>query len=365
MSTVNGKAAVRLARRLRDLREREWADINLTQAHLAEALSEDRRVASATLSSWENINNPKTPTPARLGAYARFFATRRSLEPKPHLIAADELDDDERDRFERLEEELLDLHAALEGPATVDIERRLLLSFADTGPIVILCPEAPKGSRGSLAEESDANYTRLHRFADADALLEIFGHIRSLNPERQVLHRLPLDGDVRQSDLQHHLVILGGIGWNPMLRRIQTQLVRKLPVEQVADDRLSTGEVFRVRQEVGEDQLHFPSYEEIEGESQLTEDIGFIARLTNPFNSSRTLTFCNGVHSKGVLGAVLTLTDETVRPANEEYLASRFPTGELAMLVKVLVVGGKALAPDLQNPETRIFEWPPPMAMGE
>jgi transcriptional regulator with XRE-family HTH domain len=358
MSSVDGRPAGRLARRLRELREHEWPDVTLTQAQLARALSAQSKVASATLSTWENVNNPKTPTTARLNAYARFFSTRRSLDGGPHLIAVDELDDDERERFEQLEEELFGLHAALADAPPTASDRRLLLSFDDTGPIVIVCPEAPENARGALADIKDVNHTRLHRFADADALLEVFGHIRALNPDRQVLARLP--SDTQKSDLQNHLVILGGIGWNPTLRRIQTELGKRLPIEQFEDERMPEGEVFRVRDEKsGEERMHFPVTEEFDGVTQITEDVGLIARLSNPFNTSRTLTICNGVHSTGVLGAVLTLTDETVRPANEAYLARRYPSGELAMLVRVPVVSGAALAPDLQNPDVRVFEWSP------
>ena len=74
--------AIRLARTLRELRESAWPGVELTQAQLAKALSADSRVASATLSSWESLTNPKTPTASRLTGYARFFATRRSLEGK-------------------------------------------------------------------------------------------------------------------------------------------------------------------------------------------------------------------------------------------------------------------------------------------
>lgn len=358
MSSVEGRPAVRLARRLRELREHEWPDVTLTQAQLARALSAQSRVASATLSTWENVTNPKTPTTARLNAYARFFATRRSLEGEPHLIAVDELDDDERERFEQLEEELFGLHVALADAPPTTSDRRLLLSFDDKGPIIIVCPEAPANARGPLADVTNINYTRLHRFADADALLELFGHIRALNPDRQVFTRLP--ADIQQSDLQGHLIILGGIGWNPTLRRIQTELGKRLPIEQIEDERMPEGEVFRVRDEKsGEERMHFPVTEEFDGVTQITEDVGLIARLSNPFNFSRTLTICNGVHSWGVLGAVLTLTDETVRPANEAFLARRYPRGEFAMLVRVPVVSGAALAPDLQNPDVRVFEWSP------
>jgi hypothetical protein len=365
MTSGNGdSAAARLAARLRELREFEWPDVKLTQVNLATALGKERRVASATLSSWENANNPKPPPIARLNAYARFFATRRSLDGGPHLLALSELNEEERERFDELDEELLELHAALGGgddEAPIEKARRLLFDFYDPeplpGPIVILCPEAPATSRGSLADESDINYTRLHRFADADALLETFGHIRALNPQRQVLHRIP--SDVRKSDLQGHLVILGGIGWNPTLRRIQSALIKRLPIEQVEDPSLPTGEVFRVRKgSAGEEQTYFPRTDEFD-EQQLTEDIGLIARLPNPYNSRRTLTICNGVHSTGVLGAVLALTDEYVRLGNETYLADHFPSGEFAMLVWVPVLSGTALAPDLMNPEAHIFEWSP------
>jgi transcriptional regulator with XRE-family HTH domain len=364
MTSVNGTAAAaRLAARLRELREHEWRNVNLTQARLAKVLGSEQRVASATLSSWENVNNPKPPPPNRLTAYARFFATQRSLDLEPHLLTVEELSDEERERYEQLEGELLELHAAVgsDDPPPDPNTRRLLLDFDDIGPlpgpIVILCPEAPEHSRGPLAEQNDVNYTRLHRFADADALLEAFGHIRALNPERQVLHRIP--SEIRNSDLQNHLIILGGIGWNWMLERILTELAEKLPIEQVADESLTTGEVFRVRQSTGETETHFPRIREIDGKLQLTEDIGLIARLPNPYNSNRTLTICNGVHSTGVLGAVLAVTDETVRRANEEYLADQFPRAEFAMLVWVPVLNGTALAPDLKNPKMRIFEWSP------
>ncbi len=128
-----------------------------------------------------------------------------------------------------------------------------------------------------------------------------------------------------RTDLQNHLVLLGGIGWNPTVRRILFEL-KKLPIEQIEDERLSTGEVFRVKKgEDREELIYFPETEEYDGKIEVLEDLALIARLPNPFNSSRTLTICNGVHSRGVLGAVLTLTDETVRPANEKYIA-KWPT---------------------------------------
>ena len=365
MVSGNGKAAVRLARRLRELREHEWPDSTLTQADLARALSAQSRVASATLSSWESLSTPKTPTTARLNAYARFFATRRSMDDTPHLLALDSLTDDERERFEQLEEELFALHAAIDEAQPVgDARRRTLLSFEGTGPVVLICPEAPLESRGPLADEKNLNHTRLHLFADGDALLEVFGHIRALNPELHVLPRLP--SEIQRADLQNHIVLLGGIGWNKTMRRILTDLEEKLPIEQLFNDaRVPEGDPFRVKKDDDrEEQTYFP-VTEVEGDqTELIEDVGLLARLPNSFNFSRTMTICNGIHSKGVLGAVLAITDETVRPTNEEYLAQRFPAGDFAMLVRVPVVSGHPIAPDLQNPHTRLFEWSPESTAG-
>jgi hypothetical protein len=99
----------------------------------------ETRVAPATVSSWESLNSPKTPTPARLSDYARFFATRRSLEGGPHLIAEKDLKPDELERFRELEDQLVGLLSRS--------ERRSTFAF-DDGPVTIICPEAPEDSRG-------------------------------------------------------------------------------------------------------------------------------------------------------------------------------------------------------------------------
>ena len=362
MAQGNGKG-VPLAQRLRDLREHAWPDVTLTQAKLARALSAEINIAPATLASWESRSDPKTPSTARLNAYARFFATRRSLDGGPHLLRLDDLNDDERARFHELEEELLALR-----PATHEVEpeeepRRALLAFGDREPVVIICPEAPNTARGPLADPSDPNFTKLHGYADIDALIEIFGHIRALNPTMPVFYRKP--SDVQQTDLQNHMVLLGGIGWNPTVRRILFEL-KKLPIEQIEDERLSTGEVFRVKKGADREELtYFPEVEEYDGTIEVFEDLALVARLPNPFNSRRTLTICNGVHSRGVLGAVLALTDETVRPANEKYIAKWQYAESFALLVRVPVVSGQVLAPDLQNPDMRVFEWTSEATAGE
>ena len=72
-----------LAQRLSDLRAKCWPDVRITQAALADALGQGQSLSSATVSSWESLKSPKLPPPDRLTAYARFFATRRSVESAP------------------------------------------------------------------------------------------------------------------------------------------------------------------------------------------------------------------------------------------------------------------------------------------
>jgi hypothetical protein len=342
--------AIRLARTLRELRESEWPGVELTQAQLAKALSADSRVASATLSSWESLTNPKTPTASRLTSYARFFATRRSVEGKePHLLAEKDLTADEMERFRELEAELLSmLHADTQ-------VRRGTFAF-DEGPVTIICPEVPATVLGALAEPTNPNFNKLQLLADLDALLEIWGHVRAENPQLSVRYRGP--ADVVADDLSGHVILLGGIGWNSVTRRFQTA-ISQMPITQIEVPELDTGEIFTVKDAEGE-RSYFPEWYGPGDDRELIEDVGHIARLTNPFQSSRTLTICNGIHSRGVLGAVRCLTDVSVRDSNERYLAERFPTGRFALLVRVPVVTNETLSPDLQNPTTRLYEWTAP-----
>lgn len=364
MASGSGSAAVLLARRLRELREHEWDELTVRQAHLATAMD----ASPATISSYESPSAPKTPTTARLAVYAQFFATRRSVNGNgPTLRDPASFTPAERERFDQLKAELFALHAAIgRDPVVDEPERRQLLQFPGADPVVVVCPEAPLDSLGPLADEKSLNHTRLHRFADADALLEVFGHIRALNPDLKVFHRLP--SEIQQADLQSHIVLLGGIGWNPTTRRILSHLRTELPIEQIDDSSVPEGEVFRVTKGADrEEYIHLPVFDTDEktGSRELVEDVGLLARLPNSFNFGRTMTICNGIYSKGVLGAVLAITDETVRPTNEEYLARRFPRGDFAMLVRVPVVSGHPIAADLKNPRSRLFEWSPEPAAEE
>jgi hypothetical protein len=346
---LNRNQAVKLAHALRELRESTWPDYELTQAQLAKALSSEGRVAPATLSSWESTTNPKTPSAGRLTAYARFFCTQRSMEDEPHLLSEDQLTAAELDRFREIESELTELFHPE--------DRKLPRTFEfEAGPVIVICPTAPIALQGPLAEERDPNFTKMRQYGDLDALIELYGHVRAENPALDVFHRIT--GDVVADDFSSHVVLLGGIGWNEITRRFQSA-ISQVPITQTAVDDLDTGEIFTVNTTTDGPDSFRPEYEDFGKGKELIADVGYLARLRNPFRVRRTLTICNGIHSRGVYGAVRCLTDAKVREENEKYLADRFPDGEFAMLLRVPVVANETVSPDLQNPDTLLYEWAP------
>jgi hypothetical protein len=350
---LNLAQAVKLAGALRDLRESTWPDHVLTQSQLADVFSsEGARVAPATLSSWESTTNPKTPSAARISAYARFFCTERSVEDRPHLIPEDQLTPVEHERLRELESRLLELF----NPEEPKVRRSFKF---DAGPVIVICPDAPADMQGPLGDERDPNFTKMRKYGDLDGLIELYGHLRAENPTLNVFHRLA--SEVVSDDLSRHVILLGGIGWNEVTRRFQTA-ISQVPITQTAVDDLKGGDIFRVGSpDDPEPKLFYPEYEDLGEKKELTADVGYLARLRNPFKINRTLTICNGIFSRGVYGAVRCLTDASVREENEKYLAERFPDpdADFAMLLRVPVVTNETLSPDLQNPDSRLFEWAP------
>jgi len=183
--------------------------------------------------------------------------------------------------------------------------------------------------------------------------MELHGHIRAENPMMTVHRRTPPEVD--PEDLTGHLILLGGVVWNEITRRLSE--MAKVPVRQVADPRLLSGEIFVVEIE-GEDRQFWPRWIDRD-DSLLAEDVGLLARVPNPLNSSRTLTICNGIHSRGVYGAVRSLTDAQLRESNERYISANFGDSDsFAILMSVPVIKNKAMTPDFNSPGVVLYQWP-------
>jgi transcriptional regulator with XRE-family HTH domain len=334
-----------LAARLRQLRVERWPEAVLTQPQLAAALG----VGASSVSSWESATAAKVPPLSRLDGYATFFATRRSLGA-PALLSPDDLTADERAERERLRHELMDLRGGRGDPG----ETRSLWQFPDGNPVRLICGELSRENRKDLFTSAKRrNYIQLQAYADLDAMVELYGHVRAENPGSDV--QFDLAPRLEHDDLQSHLVMLGGIAMDQGGRTLLNLL--RLPITQVEIASINNGEVFEVEDD-GIEQ-HGP---EIWGDirtGDLISDVGLFVRAPNPNNQDTTLTILSGVFTRGTYGAVRCLTDPAVRDGNHQYLAERFDLAKpFAVLMKVPVLDHATATPDLRVDTNRLFEWP-------
>jgi transcriptional regulator with XRE-family HTH domain len=343
-----------LARRLRALREEEWPEAGMTQAQLAHALGGARPLSISLISSWENVDRPVTPPPRRLNAYATLFASSRSVDGEiVRVLPLDQLTDEERSRHDELYEELVSLRDGRERVAEPAAD---LWRFPENEDVIIVSALLPAALRQHLsyADPQSADFVELFTYADPDALIELFGHIRSVNPRHSVAFHTT--EELTPDDYTAHLVLLGGVDWNTVTRDVIERV--DLPVEQVArndDQPISEPGGFRVRVDGGTEL--FPPL--LDSEGHLLEDVAHFYRGVSPFNRERTVTVCNGMYGRGTLGAVRALTDVRFRERNREYLRKRFGDAEsFSIISRVPVMAGKGLTPDWTLADNRLHEWP-------
>jgi hypothetical protein len=346
-----GPGAIRLAERLRDLRE--GAPVPLTQSDLGHALASvgaKGAVSPAAVSSWENAGSGRLVPVSRLNAYARLFCTPRSFEGGVHLLDEGELTSDERSAFEELKQELSGLRDSAAGLQRGPFGTApSLWHFPGGSRITLACSRLPRDLRPPSSEPDNLNYVRFSDLADLDTLIEIYGAIRAYNdPSSRVV--ITAAQDLRQRDVANHLVLIGGLAWqtvNPWFSRI-------FPIPIESEDPAERGAIV-VRDPDG-GQREFRCL--MDGD-ELVEDVGFFARGENPSAPRRTLTICGGITTRGVLGAARCFTDWEMRQRNEQYLLPRFPEGaSYCIVMRVPVVLNRdPLTPDLSKPENRLFEW--------
>lgn len=342
-----GLGAIRLAERLRDLRE--GAPVPLTQTDLGHALGGTKgTVGPAAVSSWENPQSGRLVPASRLDAYARLFCTLRSFEGDVHLLDEAELTRDEHSAFAELKEELVGLRdSAMARHGAPFGTPRSMWHFPDGSRITLVCSRLPADRLPASADPEYLNYVRFSALADLDALIEIYGAIRAYNPTSQVVI-MPTQ-DLRQRDVASHLVLIGGLAWetvNPWFSRI-------FPIPIEAGDPAERGAIVIRDPDGGEREFGY----QMDGKI-LVEDVGFFVRGENPSAPKRTLTVCGGITTRGVLGAARCFIDPEVREHNEQYLFPRFPEGSTYCIVmRVPVINRDPLTPDLSKNENRLFEW--------
>lgn len=346
--------ARRLSERLRDLREREFEP--LTQKQLARVLAGREPLSSPTVSLWEKADSDRLPPAARLAAYARLFCTSRSFaSAEPCLLSDDELTERERAREAELYGELMALReqaqsteAAAASPVRTVLERRdSLWHLPGQAAISIICSDA--ADPPAYADPSHLNYSRYARYADLDAVVEVYGQVKADNPETPMIRLLSPHELVRDFAL-NHLVVVGGAA----VYDVANYFAQGIPLPE-AESIPGTGtHLFRCR--VGSEEKIFTSSRDDDG--VLTEDIGMIARGRHPNVPDRTVIVLSGITSRGVHGAALGFINRHVKTGNEGYIREAFGHADaFCMMVRVPVWENVALPPNLWRPDARLYEW--------
>ncbi len=337
-----------LGERLRALRTRRRSSGRITQGQLGTAL----RCSPPLISSWEN--GLAVPSAEQLADYATLFATDRSFESRPPRRLTD-LTDAEQLVRDRLLAELASLRESVvdeqRAAATESSMSHGSWYFPDGGEVTIVCAKLPERLRENLdlAAPRSPDYAQMYTVADPDSLIELFGHIRATNPDSRVT--FTTDNAFTAEHAQNHLVLLGGVDWNSVTRDIEGRL--RLPVRQHsrAGDDDSSG--FDLTDE-GDQRVFEPT---MDGHI-LLEDVGYFFRAPSPYDASRTVTICNGIHGLGTYGVVRALTHDKVRDANEKYLRQRFHgVAGFGVLTRVPVVHGVVTSPNWTLPESLLYEW--------
>ena len=338
--------ARRLAERLRDLREQE----HLTQKQLARVLGGSEPISIASVSLWEKPGSDRLPPPQRLEAYARLFCTSRSFGgDRPHLLSPDELTEQERERETELYDELITLRERAQSTnvtAAGKGQRSALWHLQDPIAVSIVCSDAVRPP--SYAEPSDLNYSRYARYADLDALIEVFGQVKADNPSRMI--RILPTGRLGQDFALNHLIIIGGAASDAASLFAEDI---PLPAPKEIPDTDPVTHLFECS--VGEETREFRSI--WDGES-LVQDVGLIARGPHPIIPGGTVTLLSGITSRGVHGAALCFIDSHLRETNERYLESAFGNVEsFCILMNIPIQNEIALPPNLWRENTRLYEW--------
>jgi transcriptional regulator with XRE-family HTH domain len=340
------------ADRLRSLRRQCWPGRSITQRELADALD----VSPPLISSWESPTNAAIPTEDRLEAYARFFATERSVARHPFRVLEEkQLQVQERERRDELLVELTELRDAALGQNHPVIPNGLW-RFPEGHVITIVGSELPERLRRQVPylDPDDPDHVDMYRYSDLDALVELHGHIRAVNPTNQVYIR-PAP-ELAPDDYTSHLVLLGGVDWNPATADLLARM--ELPVRQEGREPESEIGFFEVTDQ-DETKKFRPVLRTVGARRILVEDVAHFYHGVSPFNARRTVTICNGQFQRGTYGAVRALTDTRFRDRNEQYIRSRFPNREAFSIVfRVIIANGQVVTPDWTAKRSRLHEWP-------
>ncbi|GLY34091.1 hypothetical protein Amsp01_001150 [Amycolatopsis sp. NBRC 101858] len=227
--------------------------------------------------------------------------------------------------------------------------------FPADDPVVITCGRLPESMVNNLpsSDPRDPDYVDLLTYADPDALVHLFGHIRALNPDNDV--KFATTGELQPADYASHLVVIGGSDFNVLTRDMFSAL--HLPVKM--SPRIPEVDWLGLEVGNGEGAQRFsPVLGDDYGDHILHEDVILFFRGVNPADRRRTITICAGVYARGTLAAARCLTDPVLGPANQAYLRQKVGTNlHFGFVARAFIIDRMVATPDLTDPGHRLYEW--------
>ena len=180
---------------------------------------------------------------------------------------------------------------------------------ADTRSINIVCSREPEPSR--FSDRREANYVRIDKFEDRDALIELATFFARRYPYTQVVRHLC--DELPDETLNGDLVILGGPGCvvgegNTIARELMEQLGSNVSYPESGEGLVWGTEPIRPTQ-FAEDE-------------SVKEDWGSILAAPNPNNPTARVVLLHGTHTFGTLGAAVALIDTATAIGNHLKLAT-------------------------------------------
>jgi hypothetical protein len=280
-----------------------------------------------------------------------LFCTSRSfVGDRPRLLNSGDLTEQERERETELYNELIALRERAQStavPATVKGQRSAIWHFPDAIAVSIVCSDAAEPP--PYAQHSHLNYSRYAKYADLDALVEVFGQVKADNPERMI--RILPTARLAQDFALNHLILIGGAASDAASLFAQN-IPLPTPEEIPGTDPVT--HLFKCT--VGEETRKFKSM--WAEEETLVQDVGLIARSPHPIIPGGTVTLLSGITSRGVHGAALCFIDSHLRDTNQRYLESAFGNVEsFCILMNIPVQNDVALPPNLWRENTNLYEW--------
>lgn len=243
-----------------------------------------------------------------------------------------------------------------EEPADIDTDQAPdIWRFPPDEPVVITCARIPESGVNNLWSRDPRNpdYVDLLSYADPDALVHLYGHIRALNPDHDV--KFATTSELQPADYASHLVVIGGSDFNVLTRDMFSAL--HLPVKMSPRDPETDWLGVEVVDGEGT-QLFSPVLGDDYGACILHEDVILFFRGVNPADRRRTITICAGGYARGTLAAARCLTDPVLGPANQAYLRHKVGANlHFGFVARAFVIDRMVAPPDLADPGHRLYEW--------